>query len=122
MNTIKLHIGIISIIIGFLFSPLLFLGVAMLIWYGLVDLKPYLLRIHEGNIANETLRFGECDFPISQLSLSTPRFHLLQYAIPQIRQLATWRDNNTGTITQIMLTTNAIGKMTAYPVSVLSAT
>ncbi|WP_342632696.1 hypothetical protein [Marinobacter alkaliphilus] len=85
-------------------------------WWLPNKLKPSLLRKHEANTQEETINLGKIEIPLAECSMGTMKFHYFQRGLPQVTQLVTARDPETGAVSQYLLITRLNGLTRLHPI------
>jgi hypothetical protein len=110
--------GLIAIPLGMTMESviLLAIGAACLAWWLPNICKPSLLRKHEDNTLGETIDLGRVEIPLTECSMGAPKFYYVLRGLPQVTQLITARDPDTGAVSQYLLITRCNGHTRLHPI------
>jgi hypothetical protein len=95
---------------------LLAVFVICMAWWLPNKLKPGLLRKHEDNTQGETINRGNIELPLAECSMGSPKFYYVLLGLPQVTQLVTARDPETGAVSQYLLITRLNGHTKLHPI------
>lgn len=111
-------IGLIALMLGMILESVLLLaiGAACIAWWLPNKHKPSLLRKHEENTRGETINLGSVEIPLVECSIGTPKFYYFLRGLPQVTQLVTARDPETGAVSQYLLITRSNGRTLLHPI------
>ncbi|HDZ38295.1 MAG TPA: hypothetical protein ENH62_08430 [Marinobacter sp.] len=79
--------------------------------------KPRLLARHEDEVEGESLDLGNRKYPLTDCSMTQPRFFYFQYGLPQVRQLVTLQHMDSRTVQQFWVITRPVGPTTLHPIT-----
>lgn len=112
-----LFAGIVMIPGGMLWSPLIFIAPFCLAWWAIKHEKPRLLARHRAETNGESIDLGERKYRLSDCSAHEPRFYLLRFFVPQVRQLVSLQHADSGKIQQFWIITRPVGPTTVHPIT-----
>ena len=120
-----LPIGILAGIVGVTLSSMaaIVLAAVLLSWYAMTELRIDMLASHQAAMSDESVHLGDRTVPLAQCALGKAEYGLAHVIppIPCVRQSVTWRDVETGTISQFLAKTNIWKTTTIHPLAVFSA-
>ncbi|MDC9611845.1 hypothetical protein [Pseudoalteromonas sp. GABNS16H] len=110
--------GMVSGFFGAVMESFILLAVFVICmaWWLPNKLKPSLLRKHEDNTEGETINLGKIEIPLAECSMGATKFHYFLRGLPQVAQLVTARDPETGTVSQYLLITRLNGHTHLHPI------
>lgn len=109
--------GMLAIPLGTMWTPLLIVAAGCLGWWLLKIEKPRLLSRHKAEIKGEDVDLGTHRYPLTECSMTEPRFFPFQYGLPQVRQLVTLQHMDSGTVHQFWIITRPVGRTTLHPIT-----
>ncbi|KXS54110.1 MAG: Uncharacterized protein AWU57_1501 [Marinobacter sp. T13-3] len=110
-------VGILAIPLSVMWGPVLILAPCCLGWWLLKIEKPRLLSRHSAEIEGENIDLGRHKYPLTECSMTQPRFFPFQYGLPQVRQLVTLQHMDSGTTQQFWIITRPVGRTTLHPIT-----
>lgn len=111
-------VGLTALILGSFLGSLILLviGAGCIAWWVPNIYKPSLLRKHEENTKGESIDLGNVEIPLTECSIGAPKFYPFMHGLPQVTQLVTSRDSETGTVSQYLLITRFNGRTQLHPI------
>ena len=110
-------VGMFAIPLSAMWGPLLILTPCCLGWWLLKIEKPRLLSRHKAAVDGESIDLGKHKYPLSDCSMTDPRFFPFQYGLPQVRQLVTLQHMESATTQQFWIITRPVGRTTLHPIT-----
>ncbi|GAB0154557.1 hypothetical protein [Marinobacterium sp. BA1] len=110
--------GLTACWLGGVFESFILLAVFVIcmLWWLPNNLKPSLLLKHEENTQGETINLGKIEIPLAECSMGNPKFYYALRGLPQVTQLVTARDPETGVVSQYLLVTRINGHTLLHPI------
>jgi len=110
-------VGLIAIPGSLFWGPMIILSGCCLGWWLHKIEKPRLLARHESAIEGESIDLGKHKYPLSDCSMTRPRFFYFQHGLPQVRQLVTMQHMDSGMVQQFWVITRPTGPTTLHPIT-----
>lgn len=110
-------VGMLAIPLSSMWSPFLIVACSCLGWWALKIEKPRLISRHEAEVEGESIDLGKHKYPLSDCSMTKPRFFPFQYGLPQVRQLVTLQHMDSATTQQFWIITKSVGRTTLHPIT-----